>query len=392
MSRQTAAGMLRKLRLLILIVVLLASAPTSWAGVKNVIVMIGDGMGFEQVKAASVYAYGKEGKLSFEKYYRGEMATHSANSYLGKSHATDSAASATAMATGQKAKNGVLSEKSGKPIRTILEHLREQGRVTGLVTTVPVTHATPAGFGAHTNDRNNYRDIASDYLEQTRPNVLFGAYYSNGRGMTETKAEKAGYAVVTTRQDMRHIVELTDQDSTEDPFVAGLFSPDEMPWEYDYYNPHSILFPEEKKNGSTNYDTAPHLSEMTAAALSLLDDDPDGFFLMVEGGKIDWAGHSNIIEHNVFETLEFAKAFQAVLDWAGGRDDTLVLVTADHECGGLTVVESREKGFMPAVFWGTTSHTGVNVPVYATGPGAEEFVGVIDNTDLFTIIVKLTKQ
>ena len=354
--------------------------------------MIGDGMGFEQVKAASLYAYGQEGSLSFEKYYRGEVTTHSANSYLDKNHATDSAASVTAMATGQKVNNKVVSQKSNQPIRTILEHLKEQGKATGLITTVPLTHATPAGFGAHANNRDNYSDIAHDYLKDTRPNIPFGAYYANGQGITETKAKHAGYTAVKTREQMRHIVWAADQNFIEDIFMAGLFCPDEMPWEYDYYNPHKILFFEEKKSTSLQYDTVPHLSEMTMAALRVLDNDPDGFFLMMEGGKIDWAGHDNVIEYNVFETLEFAKAFQVVLNRAENRDDTLIPVTADHECGRLTVIKNRGKGFMPAVFWGSKEHTGANVPVYATGQGAEEFVGVIDNTEIATIIMKLTKE
>jgi alkaline phosphatase len=384
--------MLRKTYWLILIIVLLFLGQTSWAGVKNVVLMIGDGMGFEQVKAASIYAYGHEGSLSFEKYYRGEMMTHSANSYLQKSHATDSAAAVTAMATGQKVDNSILSQKGDEPIKTILEYLQEEGKATGLVTTVPVTHATPAGYGAHTKSRHNYEEIANDYLNQTRPNVLFGAYYKNGKGMTETKAKQADYMVAQTREQMHHIVWSADQNPTKEVFVVGLFSPDGMPWEYDYYNPHRVLFPEEKKGDSPCYDAVPHLSEMTSAALSLLGNDTDGFFLMVEGGKIDWACHDNIIEHCVFNTLEFDKAFQVVLNWAGDRDDTLILVTADHECGGLRVVKNRGKGFMPQVFWGSTDHTGANVPVYAIGYGAEEFVGVIDNTELFTIIVELSKQ
>jgi alkaline phosphatase len=383
--------MLRKTCLLILVVVLVLLGQVSWAGVKNVVLMIGDGMGFEQVKAASLYAYGREGSLSFEKYYRGEMTTHSANSYLQDSHATDSAAAVTAMATGQKVDNSVLSQKGDEPIKTILEYLQEEGKATGLVTTVPVTHATPAGFGAHTENRNNYEEIADDYLNQTRPNVLFGAFYANGRGMTETKAKQADYMVAQTREQMHHIVWSADQNPTKEVFIVGLFSPDEMPWEYDYYNPHRILFPEEKKSDSPGYDEVPHLSEMTAASLSLLGNDPDGFFLMVEGGKIDWACHDNIIEHCVFNTLEFDKAFQVVLNWADDQDDTLILVTADHECGGLRVVKNRGKGFMPEVFWGSTKHTGANVPVYAIGLGAEKFVGVIDNTELFTIILELSK-
>ncbi len=384
--------MLRKSQLLIFVAFLILLGRTSHAEVKNVILMIGDGMGFEHVKAASLYAYGEEKKLSFEKYYCGEVTTHSANSYTKGNHATDSAASATAMATGQKVNNDVISEQSRQPIKTMLELLQEKGKATGLVTTVPITHATPAGFGAHNRTRGNYRDIANDYMTQTRPNILFGAYYKNGRGMTVEKAKQGGYSVATTRREMLDIVEPLDENSTDVFYVAGLFCPEEMPWEYDYYHPTVILFPLEEVFKMPNYNTIPHLSEMVSSALTVLDNDPNGFFMLVEGGKIDWAAHDNIIEQSVFETLEFDRAFRTVMEWAKDRDDTLVVVTADHECGGLKVVKGNRRGYMPDVFWGSGSHTGANVPIYATGQGAKEFTGVIDNTDIFNIIMKLTNE
>ena len=383
--------MVRKSLFTILFILLILLGQTCSAAVKNVIVMIGDGMGFEQVKAASLYAYGEEGKLSFEQYYRGEVTTHSADSYKKESHATDSAASGTAMATGQKVKNGVVCQEPNKPIKTILEILKEQGKTTGLITTVPLTHATPACYGAHNKSRSNYFDIARDYMTDSRPNILFGAYYKNGKGLTQEKATKAGYTIAMTRKQMLDMVGPIDKNSEEVFFLVGLFCPDGMPWEYDYYHPQKMLFPLEEESVPT-YDTIPHLSEMTSAALSVLDNDPDGFFLMVEGGTIDWAGHSNNIELNVFETLEFDRAFRRVIDWAIDRDDTLIIVTADHECGGLWVVKNNRRGSMPDVFWGTTHHTGANVPIYAVGQGAKEFIGVIDNTDIFRIIMKLTKE
>lgn len=383
--------MSRKSYFTLIFILLILLGQTCGAAVKNVIVMIGDGMGFEQVKAASLYAYGEEGKLSFEQYYRGEVMTHSADSYKKQNHATDSAAAGTAFATGQKVKNGVICQESNKPIETILEILKEKGKATGLITTVPLTHATPAAYGAHSRSRNNYSDIAKDYMTDSRPNVLFGAYYKNGRGLTQEKAKKAGYTIAMTRKQMLDMVDPIDKNSEEEFFLVGLFSPDGMPWEYDYYHPKQILFPLEEESTPT-YDTIPHLSEMTSAALTVLDNDSDGFFLMVEGGTIDWAGHSNNIENNVFETLEFDRAFKRVMDWAIDRDDTLVIVTADHECGGLWVVKNNGRGTIPDVFWGLTNHSGVNVPVYAVGQGAKEFVGVIDNTDIFKIIKKLTEE
>jgi alkaline phosphatase len=153
------------------------------------------------------------------------------------------------------------------------------------------------------------------------------------------------------------------------------------------------------KQSSSAYDHLPHLSEMTAAALQLLANDGPGFFLMVEGGRIDHAGHSKGLDNhedrtmsNIGETIEFARAVQVVIDWAAKQDDTLVIVTADHECGGLLVVESNGPGNMPTVTWAGTDHTGIPVPVYASGPGAEQFRGSLDNTDLFPRMRQIIEQ
>jgi len=227
-------------------------------------------------------------------------------------------------------------------------------------------------------------------LNQSRPNLLFGAYYE--RGITPEKAKQAEYTVATTRQQMLDMIEPVDTNSTEVFYLAGLFCPDEMPWEYDYYYPKPFLPAQQEQSKAITYETAPHLSEMTSAALKVLDNDPDGFFLMIEGGKIDWAGHDNILEQNIFETLEFDRAFKRVMYWAKDRDDTIIIVTADHECGGLKVIKGYGRGIMPEVFWGTEAHTGVNVPIYAFGQGAEEFAGVIDNTDIYKICMKLTSE
>jgi alkaline phosphatase len=130
----------------------------------------------------------------------------------------------------------------------------------------------------------------------------------------------------------------------------------------------------------------PHLSDMTTTALDILDNDSDGFFLMIEGGKIDHASHDNQLARMIGETEEFSNTVAGVLAWAAGRDDTLVVVTADHETGGLTVLGDNGAGMLPTVSWSTTGHTGVNVPVYAWGVGADRFNGVMDNTDFFEAI------
>jgi len=157
--------------------------------------------------------------------------------------------------------------------------------------------------------------------------------------------------------------------------VSGQFGSTHLPYEWDY-----------STGTDTGYDTLPHLSEMTASALAILDNDSDGFFLMVEGGRIDHAGHApNNIERNVYETVEFSNAVQVAIDWGQGRSDTLIIVTADHETGGLTVLQNNGQGNFPSVDWGSTGHTAANVPVYAWGVNAGLVSGVMDNTDLFGV-------
>ena len=150
-------------------------------------------------------------------------------------------------------------------------------------------------------------------------------------------------------------------------YVSGQFGSGYMPYEYD-----------------GTFGTLPHLTDMTTAALDILDNNPDGFFLMVEGGRIDHAGHDNDLERNVEETLEFADSVQIILTWAAGRDDTLVIVTADHETGGMTVLTDNP-GDYPTVSWTTGGHTGANVPVYAWGVNADLISGTMENTYLYAV-------
>jgi alkaline phosphatase len=366
---------------------------------KNVILLIGDGMGFEQVKAAGLYAHGEAGTLAFEQYRVGRMTTHPLSLDGDEDEdedeeegtgATDSAAAGTAMATGHKTKNGIIGQTpDGQDLPTILEILARAGKRTGLVTTVPMTHATPASFGAHVPKRTQYAKIAEGYFNRSRPNLLFGAVYAKGKGVTEKKARDAGYAVLKTRDDLnRFLQEAAAAGADDDLHVSGQFAVGMLPWEYQGPLPDD---PDKKrKHGGltkATYEAAPHLTEMALAAIRLLEPDPDGFFLMIEGGAIDWACHDNCIQWCIGETLEFDKTCRAVLDWAKGRDDTLVIITADHECGGLTVVEGRGKGEVPEVTWSSRGHTGVAVPVYAWGRGAERLRGEIDNTALFPVML-----
>ena len=325
---------------------------------KNVIFCIGDGMGFEAVKAAGYYAHGETGTLSFEAFpHRAEMSTYAANSPM-----TDSAAAATAMATGYKVNNGVISMEfpgSGTPLKTVLEILQAQDKWTGLVSTTYITHATPAAFAAHNPQRNNLADIAHDYLHLTRPNVLFGG---GGNGLTETDAEAAGYTVVTDQAGLLSL------DTETKNHVSGQFGDTNIPYVFD---------------GCADL---PQLSEMVSVALDILCKAQDGFFLLVEGGRIDHAGHSNDIERNILETIEFSKTVETIFNRVAGRDDTLILVTADHETGGLEVHKNNGKGRVPEISWSTGGHTVSNVPLYGWGLNAERVVGLMNNTDLIKVV------
>lgn len=332
------------------------------AAPKNIILLIGDGMGPAEVDAASMYAGGVTGTLSFESApFQAEMTTHAADNAV-----TDSAAAATAMATGYKVNNGVISVQQpgdGSELETLLEYFQARCKSTGLVATSYVTHATPAAFGAHEPARGNLDEIADDYVTQTRPNVILGG---GGHGMSPAAAMNAGYTVVTDRVGLQSIGAMSVT------HLSGQFGDGHMAYEYDYYT------------GTTNfYDTNPHLAEMAQASLDMLDDDPDGFFLMIEGSRIDHAGHENDIRRNIFETLEFSDTVGVVQDWAAGRDDTLIIVTADHETGGLTILQNNGAGNFPTVDWSTSGHTATNVPVYAWGPGADWVAGAIDNTSIY---------
>lgn len=346
--------------LLLCLCLLPAFATTGCAGpIRNVILCIGDGMGPEQVTAAAYFA---GTNLFFETFpYQSQMTTACADAAV-----TDSAAAASAMATGIKVNYLVVSVAlpgDGCELETMLEYFQARDKAAGLVTTTYLTHATPAAFGAHEATRNNLSQIAVDYLTQTRPNVLFGG---GANGMSGPAAEAAGYTVVTNRETLFAL------DPDAETHVSGQFGTSNLPYESD------------------GLGTLPHLSEMTAVALDILDNDPDGFFLMVEGGKIDHACHANHLSRSIAETLEFDAAVRVVATWAEGREDTLIIVTADHETGGLTVLADNGKDSNPTVTWSTTGHTDTPVPVYGWGLNAHLVTNVTDNTNIYQVAVSPT--
>lgn len=337
---------------------------------KNIILLIGDGMGYQHVNAGSYYLTGAAGNLCFEPFYRCPVKTRSLNSTI-----TDSAAAGTAIATGYKVNNGVVSQApDGTPYETILERAKTMGKRTGLVTTVPITHATPAAFGAHEPSRNNYINIGNDYLNSSRPEIIFGAGDPNKGGSSYFSASQVSTAQALGYQVAYNYTQMAALNPQTVSRALGLFAGSEMTYEYDRLPSN----------------TEPHLSEMTAKALEVMEMDPDGFFLMVEGGKIDYASHGNHIQRTTREVVEFQNAVQIALNWMQGRSDTLMIVTADHETGGLTAF-NQGIGNYPTATWSSTDHTAADVPIYLTGADAyliEGFVqsGKIDNTDVYRIM------
>jgi alkaline phosphatase len=345
-------------RILVGCFVILSAGLVQAEAPRNVIFMVGDGMGLNHVQAAGMFLNGAPGTLSFESLpYQAQVMTYSADSSI-----TDSAAAATAMATGNKVNNGVISMAypgDGHELQSLLEFYKARGTRTGLVTTDTMTGATPAGFGAHEPDRNNTSQIAGDYLNRSKPTVLLGG---GGNGISASAAIAAGYTVVTDLAGMQAI------NTGAVSLLSGQFGSGSMPYEYD------------------GVGSLPHLRQMATTALDILDDDPDGFFVLIEGGNIDHAAHSNDLARDVYETVEFQNTVQVVLNWAAGRTDTLVVVTADHETGGMSVPQNNGKGNLPTVTWSTTGHTGANVGVWAQGVNAEYITGTLNNTQFFKII------
>lgn len=341
-----------------------ASRLTQTTGPKNIILLIGDGMSQSYLDAASIYAHGGSGRLFMESApHRAAMSTYSQGGIV-----TDSAAAASAMATGHKVFNGVISmsaPEGGVPLETSLEHYQNRCKSTGLVGTGYINHATTAAFAAHAGSRTEIEKIADNIFTQTRPNVLLGGAAA---GVTPDIASQNGYTVVTNRSQLSVLV------PAKNPYVSGQFGTGHMGYEYD-----------DAWGGASFYSAMPRLSEMARHALNLLRADPDGFFLVIEASRIDHAGHENNLKRAIYETVEFDNAVREAVTWAEGRDDTLIIVTADHETGGLSVIENKGPGEFPDVKWSTFAHTDEDVPVFAWGPGSERVSGRIDNTDIYDI-------
>ncbi len=334
---------------------------------KNVILIVGDGMGYEQTRLSRYYFNGTNSLYNFEQFSNFAIMTHDAAGGA----VTDSAASATAMATGVKVNNGNISTAAdnGTPLTTLLEQFKTAGKSTGLVTTAYMTDATPAAFGAHATHRSQDGNIAEDYFVRSQPNVLFGGA-STGLtpGFTVGAANTAGYTVVTNKASMQAINTNT---ATQ---VAGVFGTGgTLPYNFD-------------NTAYSGVSALPRLSEMATTALNILDNNASGFFLLLENELTDDAGHGNSRTNSVHEVRQVAQTVDSVLAWANNRpqglSDTLVVVLADHETGGISFSDYPGTGTLPTVAFSTTGHSKTPVGVYAMGANSELFTGKIDNTQI----------
>ena len=320
---------------------------------KNIIFMVGDGMGLTQIYAGMV-ANGMHLHLEKCKHI-GLSKTYSADNLI-----TDSAAGATAFSIGKKTYNGAIGvDRDSIAHETILERAAKEGLATGMVVTCPITHATPASFIAHQPSRSLDESIAADMLK-TPVNVLIGGgqkffdQRKDARNLSEEFKAK-GYTVTSNMDSIMH------------------------------YNGDKLIgFTALEDPKKVNEGRGNELEKTTEKALEILSKNKKGFFLLVEGSQIDWGGHSNETNYITSEMIDFDLAIGKVLAFAEKNKNTLVVITADHETGGFAINGGSIANRTIEGKFTTKKHTGVMVPIFAFGPGAEEFMGIMENTSIYT--------
>ncbi|WP_238402594.1 alkaline phosphatase [Cellulomonas sp. H30R-01] len=381
---------------------------------KNVVLVVGDGLSIAAREAIRLSTVGKDGETAMDSLrYAGWTHTDSLDP---EEAVTDSAAAASAFATGVRTYNGAVSvDVDGNPVRTLLEHAKSLRKSTGVVTTAQVTDATPAAFGAHVPDRGDQTEIARQLIEESRPDVILGGgedwWYPAGdegaypddpadprpevsrsdQGNLVERAQASGYEYVTTADELA---------ATRAPRILGLFANEEM-------------FEQAPEGLGDEYAPVVPLVDMTRKALDVLSRDRQGFFLMVEEEAVDEMSHAN----NAGLTLEAGQALDetvaVVHAFAKRHPGTLVVVVGDHETGGLAienvdaddesgdpastsaeVLQSLEDGPFPVagtdlqftVDWTTSGHTGGATPLTAEGPSAQRLARSQPNTDVFVVL------
>ncbi|WP_111307263.1 alkaline phosphatase [Confluentibacter sediminis] len=344
---------------------------TSHETPKNVILLISDGTGLSQISSAFYY---KESTPNYTRFRNiGLIKTSSAEQDV-----TDSAAGATAFACGVKTYNGAIGVAVDKTdIENIVEIASSKNIKTGIIATSAITHATPASFYAHTLSRGEEEKIAL-YLTQSEVDFFAGGgldYFNNrkdGQNLLNTFKEKEFIVNTTSLSDFSEIQSVKK--------TGFLLAKKEMP---------------RMEDGRGDF-----LSKATELGIQFLNRDDSGFFMMTEGSQIDWGGHENNASYLISELIDFDDAVGKALDFAEKDGNTLVIVTSDHETGGFTLSaknKKREDGSEYSDYaeigptFSTGGHSATLIPVFAYGPGAEEFLGIYENNQIFEKILKVTK-
>ncbi|MDQ1215198.1 alkaline phosphatase [Microbacterium arborescens] len=402
---------------------------------KNVILMISDGAGYNQFDVASLYEHGTSahqvtvdpatGAIAHEaatpgqvyetwpvqvaqSHYsasgRAEYVTEKAWGDFGwvASGATDSAAAGTALGTGVKTNNGTLGfEPGGDRLLTVGEQAQEVGKKVGLVTSVPFNHATPAGFIAHNADRNDYQGLATEMIDSGVDVLMGGGHpmYTDAhepRPADWTWIAQSDYERVSTGATPFTFI---DDTADFDALAAGTAVPDKV---FGLAQVAETL--QYNRPGLANDAALPYtdpandvadLDTLARGALNVLDTGDDGFFLMVEGGAVDWAGHANQTTRLIEEQIAFNDAVEAVESWVeenSSWDETLVIVTADHETGYLAGAGAGAEtgwtpmtgtaGQLPDLTWHSGGHTNALVPLFAKGAGGDVLEARADQWDV----------
>lgn len=369
---------------------------------KYVFLFIGDGMGNSHVSVTESYLSWKAGKLGGEQLTMttfpvfGTATSHSADKRV-----TDSSAAGTAIACGEKTNNSYLGvDPEGNPVESISYVLKEDGYKIGIISSVPINHATPGSFYGHNISRNGYYEIMSEipasgfeYFASAGILGYHGPKGSEGQvPNAEEYLEANGYNVCFGKAELADAMKNSDKIVFSQEYNRGV-----EPKNYD--------------STGDKPETETTLAEMVQAGIDFLGDE-EPFFIMCEGGEIDWASHSDKTMPMIIATIAFDEAIQAAYNfYLQHPDETLIVVTADHETGGVALGAGNHHGNInwdviekswnenghsnnlrfdenaklnadAHIGWTTTDHTGGAVPVYAIGKGAEKFAGRIDNTDI----------
>ena len=329
--------------------------------VKNVILMIGDGMSLMHVYTAWA---ANRGKLWLEN----AQATGLSKTWAVKKLVTDSGSGGTSLATGVKTVyHAVGVDPEGKPLTSLVDVAKELGKDAGMAVTCRLWDATPCDFCCHNIDRDKEEELVGDYPTS-------GVDFVFGGGAQKFTNRKDGRDIFKELQKKGYHVSRTLDDFFAYTKNSRIFA---VPYDKD------TPLPDERGD---------LLARASMKGISLMNQNKNGFFMMIEGSQLDDYGHFNQLDLLMKETLDFDQTVGEVMKWAAKDGETLVVVTADHETGGLTLVNgNKDEGRVECSF-STKDHSGAMVPVYAFGPGAENFTGIFENTDVFKKIKKLMTE